>query len=94
MPLSHEHVGSKILAKIKIHVLTRGVLLLPLCYEIPCNKYFLQYEIEVFFLGSEILAQPLHSAFLGHRRSAVTYSRSNSRYVLSKQQHVHNGIQF
>ena len=36
MPLSHEHVGSKIVAKIKINILTRAELLLNLCYEIPC----------------------------------------------------------
>ena len=37
MPLSHEHVGSKIVAKIKIYILTRAELLFTLCYEIPCN---------------------------------------------------------
>ena len=36
MSLSHEHVGPKILGKIKIYVLTRAELLFPLCYEIPC----------------------------------------------------------
>jgi hypothetical protein len=41
MPLSHEHVVSKILAKIKIYILTRAELLCPLCYEIPCIKNFL-----------------------------------------------------
>ena len=39
MPLSHEHVGSKILAKIKIYVLTRAELLFNLCYEIPCSHW-------------------------------------------------------
>ena len=38
MPLSHEHVGPKILAKIKIYILTRAELLFNLCYEIPCNS--------------------------------------------------------
>ena len=33
MPLSHEHVGSKILAKIKIYILARAELLCPLCYD-------------------------------------------------------------
>ena len=37
MPLSHEHVGPKILAKIKIYVLTRAELLFKVCYEIPCT---------------------------------------------------------
>ena len=38
MPLSHEHVGPKILAKIKIYDLTRAELLCSLCYEIPLYK--------------------------------------------------------
>jgi hypothetical protein len=38
MALSHEHVGSKILAKIKIYILTRAELLFNLCYEIPCRN--------------------------------------------------------
>ena len=36
MPLTKEHVGPRILAKIKIYVLTRAELLFNLCYEIPC----------------------------------------------------------
>ncbi len=39
MGLSHEPVGPKILAKIKIYILTRAELLITLCYEIPCNTY-------------------------------------------------------
>ena len=37
MSLSHEHVGPKILGKIKTYVLTRAELLFTLCYEIPCT---------------------------------------------------------
>ena len=37
MGLTNEHVGPKILAKIKIYVLTRAELLFTLCYEIPCT---------------------------------------------------------
>ena len=37
MSLSHEHVGSKIPAKINTFMLTRAELLIYLCYEIPCN---------------------------------------------------------
>jgi hypothetical protein len=37
MGLTNEHVGPKILAKIKIYVLTRAELLFHLCYEIPCK---------------------------------------------------------
>ena len=36
MGLTNEHVGPKILAKIKIYALTRAELLFNLCYEIPC----------------------------------------------------------
>ena len=36
MGLSHEPVGPKILAKLKIYILTRAELLFSLCYEIPC----------------------------------------------------------
>ena len=36
MGLTNEHVGPRILAKIKIYVLTRAELLVTLCYEIPC----------------------------------------------------------
>ena len=34
---TNEHVGPKILAKIKIYVLTTAELLFPLCYLIPCT---------------------------------------------------------
>ena len=38
MGLTNENVGPKILAKIKIYVLTRAELLFKVCYEIPCIK--------------------------------------------------------
>ena len=38
MSLSHEHLRSKILAKIKIYILSRAELLCSLCYEIPCKS--------------------------------------------------------
>ena len=41
MRLSHEHVGLKISAEIKIYTLTRAKLLFPLCYEIPCKRRYL-----------------------------------------------------
>ena len=49
MGLSHEHVGPKILAKIKIYDLTRAELLCSLCYEIPSIKdviFIVIYELE------------------------------------------------
>ena len=49
MGLSHEHVGPKILAKIKIYILTRAELLCPLCYEIPCTYlYLLLYIVHMY----------------------------------------------
>jgi hypothetical protein len=36
MGLTNKHAGKKILAKIKIYVLTRAELLFKVCYEIPC----------------------------------------------------------
>ena len=44
MGLTNEHVGPKILAKIKIYVLTRAELLFTLCYEIPCSMYVLEIQ--------------------------------------------------
>ena len=56
MGLSHEHVGPKILAKIKIYILTRAELLISLCYEIPCNRtcfgFFQQFRNGIVNLGS------------------------------------------
>ena len=39
MGLTNEHVGPKVLQKIKIYVLTRAELLFKVCYEIPCITY-------------------------------------------------------
>ena len=46
MGLTNENVGPKILAKIKIYVLTRAELLFKVCYEIPCNFYTKTSAIE------------------------------------------------
>ena len=40
MGLTNENVGPKILAKIKIYVLTKAELLFSLCYDIPCKTQF------------------------------------------------------
>ena len=47
MPLSHEHVGSKILEKIKMYTLTRAELLFNLCYEIPCSQIVVRNKKKV-----------------------------------------------
>ena len=44
MGLTNEHVGHKILAKIKIYVLTRAELLFKVCYEIPCISIIVVYS--------------------------------------------------
>ena len=50
MPLSHENVESKILAKIKMYTLTRAELLFNLCTEIPCKlKLKVKYEVNLSF---------------------------------------------
>ena len=51
MPLSHEHVGSKILEKIKMYTLTRAKLLFNLCYEIPCTTMMTQVDSFRSFFG-------------------------------------------
>ena len=43
--IKHEHVGSKILAKIKIYILTKAELLFTLCYEIPCRSILVWHKI-------------------------------------------------
>ena len=48
MSLSHEHVGSKIPAKINTSMLNRAELLITLCYETPCitRKFYYPVKIE------------------------------------------------
>ena len=50
MGLTNENIGPKILAKIKIYVLTRAELLFKVCYEIPCNTVanFVQQSLAIF----------------------------------------------
>ena len=59
MLLSHEHVGSKIPAKIQIYILTRAELLITLCYEIPCTS-----EIFGEFKVSLSLYQAMSSTYI------------------------------
>ena len=51
MPLSQEHIGSKIVAK--IYILTRAELLFTLCYEIPCITNLFQLELAHWFYSDE-----------------------------------------
>ena len=52
MGLTNEHVGSKIVAKIKIYILTRAELLINLCYEIPCSIGGPMYSRETPFFAN------------------------------------------
>ena len=52
MPLSHDHVRSRISAKIKIFILTRAELLITLCNEIPCTNL-----VEIFVFQKEVVIQ-------------------------------------
>ena len=54
MGLTNEYVGPKILAKIKIYVLTRAELLITLCYEIPCTIENVAIDFEKTRKGSSI----------------------------------------
>ena len=81
MGLTNEHVGPRILAKIKIYVLTRAELLITLCYEIPCSwkrtwlhprpdpkiLFWLKYNVET-----------LNSAEFKHFKCKQKYVRTNS----------------
>ena len=46
MGLTNKNVGPKILAKIKIYVLTRAELLFKVCYEIPCTPEMMHFQVE------------------------------------------------
>ena len=47
---TNEHVGTKILAKIKIYVLIRAELLFTLCYEIPCILTCVMLKVSDFLI--------------------------------------------
>ena len=49
MGLTNEHVGPKVLSKIKIYVLTRAELLFKVCYEIPCSIFLIVHILKSLF---------------------------------------------
>ena len=61
MGLTNENVGPKILAKIKIYVLTRVELLFKVCYEIPCSTGKSKY---LFLFSSYWLTKNPFSSWL------------------------------
>ena len=61
------HVGPKILAKIKIYVLTRAELLFHLCYEIPCNSKYdkrLFTELRVQYMKTTSSEHDVHTNWI------------------------------
>ena len=58
MGLTNEHVGPKILAKIKIYVLTRAELLFTLCYEIPCTFKKEQFPWKLYAEIRQVFLEP------------------------------------
>ena len=60
MCLSHEHVGSKLPAKINTYMLTRAELHIHLCYEIPC----MYFDAAVIFVANVSLLFRLALAIL------------------------------
>ena len=53
MSLSHEHIGSKISAKIKIYILSSAELLCTLCNEIPCIYIVINWQFFPSIFRSE-----------------------------------------
>ena len=73
MGLTNENVGPKILAKIKIYVLTRAGLLFKVCYEMPCwvlrvRKRFSQSKQNFLTIESDV--ETFIKAVAGSFRSA------------------------
>ena len=69
MPLSHEYVGSRILANIKMYTLTRAELLFNLCYEIPCSTYTALLSLLVTYfnrtnISNEVKEKPTYPVTL------------------------------
>ena len=81
MGLTNEHVDSKILAKIKIHVLTRAELLFQVCYEIPCTRIFF-YEKVLFFtqLSYHLMCKLLKKSYM-LSNAALPKSQMAYKYV-------------
>ena len=64
---TNEHVGSKILAKIKIYILTRAGLLFQVCYEIPCNYKIGETYLMNLLKDGRMILSLLIPKYLYHR---------------------------
>ena len=80
MSLSHEHVGSKIPAKINTYMLTRAELLFTLCYEIPCtSKFGWTTFVPVSFQFLPVYFQSTSSLFQSTSNPLPVYFQFSSR---------------
>ena len=78
MPLSHEHVGFKISAKIKIYILSRAELLITLCYEIPYNVLFFKDQLTVLLLPNEFCRKTVFLMPVASTLSVITETRAQT----------------
>ena len=81
MGLTNEHVGPKILAKIKIYVLTRAELLFTLCYEIPCKSCDVVKKKSRIFKNSFKLYKLMNSIVLAHQKMLLWLARAERHFV-------------
>ena len=94
MGLTNENVGPKILAKIKIYVLTRAELLFQVCYEIPCISFSDRAGNHVIIktlLNTDMLLEMIIFVAL-KRKKISSSSRTSSYYIFSAPQKVGNGM--
>ena len=81
MGLTNENLGTKILAKIKIYVLTRGELLFHVCYEIPCKfPSFADFFFRMLHLKlgkSHYLLQASYKRFYAKRKVGRKFEVDN-----------------
>ena len=88
MCLTNEHVGPKILAKIKIYVLTRAELLFTLCYEIPCRTVIRDKEqkihkYRILSLNDEVRLRAFGRSDYWKAKDVDTLSISKKKYAHS-----------
>ena len=78
MGLTNEHVGLRILAKIKIYVLTRAELLITICYEIPYNVLFFKDQLTVLLLPNEFCRKTAFLMPVASTLSVITETRAQT----------------
>ena len=78
MPLSHEHIGSKIPAKIQTYTLSRAELLITLCYEIPYNVLFFKDQLTVLLLPNDFCRKTVFLMPVASTLSVITETRAQT----------------